>query len=329
MFFPEFTITQKVLKNIGFIEYYRAIIENTVILQNWENQLKKEAKIAFIYSTLQEQGINVHYDAVKRSLDNMEKNVPAEIVNLDNTYNSLSEIARGQELDEVDIKFLHKELCQNLIPKMKLGVYRNNKVQGKPMPEQILADVVELFDWFNSLDAKEIHPIVTAAILKARLETIMPFDNFNSVTIDYLIQLVFKITGYAFKDYVTVPAYYQKTKSEMKSALTTATDEMDFTDWIEYFTEGVALQVSSVQEKVKTLAKDTKIAKASGRYKLSERQEKIIEFIQNYGMLQNKDFSKVFPNISEDSVLRDLKVLIEKGIIEKNGSTKSSRYELK
>jgi DeoR/GlpR family transcriptional regulator of sugar metabolism len=62
---------------------------------------------------------------------------------------------------------------------------------------------------------------------------------------------------------------------------------------------------------------------------VSERQERIIEYLQDYGMLQNKDFPRIFPNISEDTVLRDLKVLIDMGIIQKTGSTKSSRYVLR
>jgi predicted HTH transcriptional regulator len=72
----------------------------------------------------------------------------------------------------------------------------------------------------------------------------------------------------------------------------------------------------------------TKIAKVSGHTKLSPRQQKIVEYMQDYGSLFNRDFSKIFPEVSEDSVLRDLKTLIAAHIIEKVGSTKSSRYEL-
>ncbi|RJR27134.1 hypothetical protein C4561_03145 [candidate division WWE3 bacterium] len=330
MFFPEFTITQKILKNIGFIEYYRAIVDNTVILQNWEAQLRKEAKIDFIRSVLLAEKINIPDETIKRTIDNIEQNKSGEIVNLDKTYDMLEEISRSKELDEMDIKYMHKSISQNLLPKTRQGVYRSTKVSGKTEPESILADIVELFDWFNSLDAKENHPVVAASILKARLEEIMPFENFNSATIDTTVHLALKISGYTFKDYVVITGYYQKTQRELERGLASISHESpDYTEWIEYFSEGMALQVSSTQEKVKTLAKDTKIAKASGRYKLTERQEKIIEFIQNYGMLQNKDFQRLFPNISEDSVLRDLKVLIERDIIEKAGSTKSSRYELK
>jgi len=39
-----------------------------------------------------------------------------------------------------------------------------------------------------------------------------------------------------------------------------------------------------------------------------------------------KDLCDILPKISEDTILRDLKHLLNKGIIEKQGSTKASRY---
>ena len=106
-------------------------------------------------------------------------------------------------------------------------------------------------------------------------------------------------------------------------------EEGDFTTWLEYFSEGMAAQVATTAEKAKLFAKDTKLAKASGRIYLTPRQERIVEYLQDYGILQNKQFPTLFPYISEDSVLRDLKKLIDSGIVVKRGSTKLSRYELR
>lgn len=59
---------------------------------------------------------------------------------------------------------------------------------------------------------------------------------------------------------------------------------------------------------------------------LTERQVKLIEYITDVGYLQNKSFSTLFPDISEDSVLRDVQDLTKKNLIKKVGSTKSARY---
>jgi len=82
------------------------------------------------------------------------------------------------------------------------------------------------------------------------------------------------------------------------------------------------------REEILLLSKDTKILQASGSAELTERQEIIVAYLQDYGKIQNKDFEIILPNVSEDSVLRDLKVLMDKGIVVKKGKTKSSRYEL-
>ena len=61
---------------------------------------------------------------------------------------------------------------------------------------------------------------------------------------------------------------------------------------------------------------------------LTERQMRIIEYIQDIGYVQNKAFSSLFPDLSEDSILRDIKDLIEKNLVKKIGKTKSARYVL-
>jgi Fe2+ or Zn2+ uptake regulation protein len=42
----------------------------------------------------------------------------------------------------------------------------------------------------------------------------------------------------------------------------------------------------------------------------------------------NKDFRKIFPDFSDDTVLRELKFLKEKGLVKKVGGTKKAQYIL-
>ncbi|EKD67424.1 MAG: hypothetical protein ACD_48C00416G0001 [uncultured bacterium] len=110
-----------------------------------------------------------------------------------------------------------------------------------------------------------------------------------------------------------------------------ATENGNMTHWLEYFIEGLAIELTRIKEKVKSLSTDLKIKKSMGgqQLALSERQIKIVEFIQENGFLQNKAFFELFPMISEDTVLRELKDLMKKGILQKQGSTKGVRYTLK
>jgi len=53
---------------------------------------------------------------------------------------------------------------------------------------------------------------------------------------------------------------------------------------------------------------------------------KLVEYLSENGSAVMQDLIRVLSMVSEDTILRDLKGLEEKGIIKKEGSTKASRY---
>lgn len=53
---------------------------------------------------------------------------------------------------------------------------------------------------------------------------------------------------------------------------------------------------------------------------------RLVEYLSDQGFSIMKDLKAVLPMVSEDTVLRDLKDLSEKGIIKKEGATKAARY---
>ena len=329
MFFPEFTITQKTLKNIGTVEYSRAIADSVKILPVWEKQLRKESLISRIYSLLKIEGTGIDEQTIKASLEGFTENKPQEVTNFADALRSIREIGRKLELEEIDIKYINQTLTQRLLPKTKQGSYRTLKKTGRPDPGEILAKIVTLFDWLNSLDARENHPLITAAILSAEMLRIEPFENFNQSTASMAFDLVLESYGYSLEGLIEIDSYFLSSRKEFEEALAEIEkNNFDYTHWLEYVTHGFSAKTYNLVEKIKLLEKDTKVAKATGRVKITERQERIIEYLQDYGLLQNKDFPVVFPGISEDTVLRDLKSLLDRGIVKKSGSTKSSRYEL-
>ena len=53
---------------------------------------------------------------------------------------------------------------------------------------------------------------------------------------------------------------------------------------------------------------------------------RLIEYISDQGSGGMAGLKKVLPMVSEDTILREIKDLMEKGIIKKSGSTKASKY---
>jgi len=321
MFVPEYSITPKILKNISVTEYGKAVIENTSILPSWENQLKKDAKVLLLQTYLKKIGVKYEQLTVKSFLDNLDSNVPMEFRDLLNTLDLVEELSHKKEFSEKEIREIAKTLTH------KSG-YRDEKIVGKPNPEELLATIVQFFDWAHSLDGRETHPIILAGITRLFFEQNAVFKRVNDLVSGFISLFCLYTSGYEFRNMVCLDSYFEKSKSEYEITVTKYTDTSDLTSWLEYFTESLSIEVSNVKEKVKLLARDTKIAKATGRAKFTPRQERVVEYLQDFGILQNKDFNRVFPDVSEDSILRDLKVLIEKGVVQKSGSTKSSKYEL-
>jgi Fic family protein len=113
------------------------------------------------------------------------------------------------------------------------------------------------------------------------------------------------------------------------SHITHHTSHYNLTPWLEYFVQGLAIEFNRVKKKIAKISRDLNLKNAlGGQIYLNDRQLKIIEHIQDFGFLQNKIFFRLFPDISEDTVLRELKELINKGIIAKKGKTKAARYVL-
>ncbi len=321
---PEYTITTQTLKNIAIIEYSRAIIESTTILQNWQTQLETEAKARTITYSLQRGGINVHFEAVKRYLNKMPTKVSPDVASYEKALNQITEMALKKDFDQKEIRELHNTLTGKLN-------YRSKTIETYKWttnPQEILAEMTELIDWHNSLDARETHPVVAAAVFKAKFDLIRPFETAHSLVSDLVTILALRSRGFAINKYYALEEYFLQTQKTYELTLQDAYENDDYTKWIDYFTDGFSREVSTIAENIKILARDTKVAKAAGTTRLTDRQERLVTYLQDYGMLQNKDFPALFPGISEDTVLRELKDLMKKGIVVKAGKTKSSRYEL-
>src|SRR5258708_3438212 len=101
----------------------------------------------------------------------------------------------------------------------------------------------------------------------------------------------------------------------------------DLTAWLEYFTLVVATELVKIKERVRKLSVDVKLRmKIGNQIALSERQLRLVEYISDQGAAGMKELKQVLTMVSEDTVLRDLTELIKKGIIRKEGATKSARY---
>ena len=141
--------------------------------------------------------------------------------------------------------------------------------------------------------------------------------------------------GYDIKKFFSLEEYFDKNAKRYYQTLQAVSNQKadlagkDLTVWLEYFCEGLAEELARVKERVKKLSLDLKLKGRTGQIALSERQLKLVEYIESYGSVSNKQWRSILRDYSDDTILRDLKDLQKKKLIKKKGSTKGAVYVLK
>lgn len=349
MYSPKYTITNKILKNIGVVEASKEVIENAPLVPTYEKQFQNDAFAKAIHHGTHIEGNELNLLQTKKILEGQEvygrpRDIQ-EIINYRNAMTLLDELAfkRG-DYDIVMLTDIHKATVEKIVAPEKIGVLRttqviikeegSDKVVLKPPPfVEVPYLLSDFFDWLNTSVSKEINPIIRAAIAHYVLVSIHPFVEGNGRTVRAFTQLMLMREGYDIKRFFSleenfdsdVASYYEALFKVDINSQNIAT--RDLTPWVEYFTEVVAVELSRIKEKVRKLSLDTRLkVKFGEQVALTERQMRLMEYIADQGGAPMSGLRKLIPMISEDTILRDLKRMQEKGIINKVGSTKSARY---
>jgi len=342
MFNPVYTITNKILTNIAKIEAAEEVIRHAPLLPLWEKKFKEEAIVRAVYHGTHIEGNALAKDDAKNILEGKEvigrpRDIQ-EIINYRKVIEFIDEEAKKKidKITELLIKKLHRIITDKILTtgqgeyRTKQVIIRNSatgEVTFRPPPAIEVPFLMREFVYWLNKDNLDIHPVIKAGIAHHELVRIHPFLDGNGRVARVLATLILLLGGYDIRRFFSLEEYYDKDAASYYQNLQKASSG-DLTSWLEYFTYGASVEFEKVKEKILKISKDVKLKEKIGGAQifLTERQIKLIEYIQEVGYIQNQIFKDIFPDVSEDTVLRDLKELINKGLIKKVGSTKSARY---
>lgn len=357
MFYPQYTITNSILKNIGKIEAAKEIITGAPLIPAWEAKFREEAIIRTVHHGTHIEGNELNYSEAAKVLEGQqvlarERDVQ-EVINYRNVLKLIDEYGRvmREQIEKKDFKNelfskqlllkIHEETTKRILSSEISGTFRKTQVVVKnsqtgevtfkpPSPIEVPFQIQSFLDWLNAPETREIHPVIQAGITHFELVRIHPFIDGNGRTGRAFAVLVLFAEGYDIKKFFSLEEYYDKKPEDYYAALASVTKRNgNLTFWLEYFIQGLAIELNRIKEKVQKLSIDLKLKEKIGeQIALTERQIKIVEFIESTGFLQNKSFPELFPMVSEDTVLRELKDLVSKSLIRKEGSTKGAKYVL-
>ncbi len=246
---------------------------------------------------------------------------------------------------ETILKRIHELTTQKIIAATEVGKYRHQQVVLKntrtgeiahrpPPAIEVPYLMADLVDWLNLTESREIHPAIRSAITQYIFVAIHPFIEGNGRVSRAFALLPLYVEGYDIRRLFSLEEYFDRNAegyyNTIQSTHQLSSDifKRDLTKWIEYFTEALAIELSRVKEKVQSLSRDIKFKQKLGNKQvhLTERQIKLVEYMQQFGGLRMPDAKSLLSMVSDDTIWRDLKKLIDDKVVEKRGSTKGAYY---
>jgi Fic family protein len=345
MYSPKYTITNKILKNIGIVEASREVIDHAPLLPYYEKEFQKDALARTVHHGTHIEGNELDLNQAEKVM--MGESVAArdrdiqEVINYRKVMEWIGKSAEENahlHIADQFMKELHRLTVDKILSPERCGVYREtqvvvrNSLTGEvtfrpPLPIAVPIQISELVEFINN--SGDIHPVLKSGAVHYEFVRIHPFVDGNGRVGRALSTYILFQEGYDIRKFFSLEEYFDRDAATYYSALqSVGRAEGDLTEWLEYFTEGLAIELSKIKDKIERISVDAGLKQKLGGTPLllSDRQLRIIEYIQKTGFLQNQAFKTLFPMVSEDTVLNELKSLLNAGIIKKSGKTKGAKY---
>ena len=186
---------------------------------------------------------------------------------------------------------------------------------------EVLDDEMNKFlTWFNS--SINIDPIVKAAISHFWFVTVHPFDDGNGRIARAIADMQLSRADGTSQRFYSMSAQIRKERNAYYDALEeTQKSDLNITAWIEWFLKCLDRALLSTDETVTSVFKKSKFWEAHEGALLNGRQKLMVNKLLDgfEGNLNSSKWAKI-AKCSQDSALRDIQDLINKGILEKQPS---------
>jgi len=337
---PNFRITNVITGNLTRIERARGFLDAAKLSAEWIAGMQQRALVMEAHHTTHIEGTHLTLDQSEQLLAGKKpRGVTAddakEVVNYRQAFDLVADyLGSGDPITEGLVREIHKRLVRGVRGNAAApGEYRRvqnyvaNSVTKEiiytpPPPPQVPPLMAEFVFWLNA--EQEVHPILVAGVAQYQLVHIHPFLDGNGRTARLLSMLCLYRKGYDFKRLFTLSEYYDRDRSSYYRAIQSVRErELDLTEWLEYFTDGLRSQLAEVQEKGESLIW---LDVLTNQHKLTARQRVALELAADGPEFRIEDFEARCPGVHRRSLQRDLRSLIEKHLLVVEGATNRLVY---
>jgi Fic family protein len=342
IFTPLFTITESILNNLTTIATSVAAIELAPLIPKWEVSLRRDALIHSAHSSTAIEGNPLSLEQVSdlaAGRDIMvQRKAKLEVLNYLSTLEKIPQLAE-ENFSEALILKMHRILTHKVLDNPQhSGAYRQisvvvgNRLTGEvsfrpPKAHEIPGLMKAFLAWLKE-PTQNRNSILEAGIAHYEFVRIHPFVDGNGRTARTLASLILFKRGFDTKRFFALDDYYDHDRPAYYAALKTVDPKrQDLTKWLEYFIQGVMVQIEGVKKRVLELSLDVQRKKKHGQIALNERQMRIVEFVHKNNQVTNRDLQKLF-SVSRKTAGEYLTQLVKMNVLASQGKGRSLFYTL-
>jgi len=210
------------------------------------------------------------------------------------------------------------------------GAYGREKVHFEaPEASRLEAEMKQFIDWFNG--SEPIDHVLKAGIAHFWFVTIHPFEDGNGRIARAIADMALaradgtKERFYSMSSQLEAErkTYYQRLEAAQKN-------DVEITLWLRWFLECLGRAIDSAEETLSAVLFKASMWRRINVRPVNERQRLVVNRMLNgfKGFLTNSKYTKL-AKCSSDTALRDIRELLERGILVQNpGGGRSTSYRL-
>ena len=339
---PRFTTTHSITNGLARIERARGFLEAAQLSEAWVRQMSERALLLEAHYTTHIEGTRLTLDQAEQLLAGQpvpqaDPDDVRELLNYRDAFHLVSEyLDSGAPIPEGLIREIHKRLVAGVRGgQARPGEYRlaqnyvvnsvtREIIYTPPPPGDVPALMRELVNWLN--EPGEVHPVLVSGIAQFELVHIHPFLDGNGRTSRLLSTLCLYRAGYDFKRLFTISEYYDRNRSAFYAAIQSVrAADMDLTAWLDCFVVGLSTQLEEVKERGRRVIRADVLVRD---HELSDRQRIVLLHLAEKSPLSIQNLERLLPQVNRRTLQRDLKQMIDAGIVVSEGSTNQLVYRL-
>ena len=210
------------------------------------------------------------------------------------------------------------------------GPYGREKIHYEaPAANKLDAEMKAFLAWFENSAA--IDPVLKAAIAHLWFVTIHPFEDGNGRIARAIADMALARADAVRERYYSMSTqieverntYYNELERQQRATV-------DISRWLHWFLECLGRALERAEVSLETVMFKARFWECANQFSLTERQRNIINQMLNgfRGNLNTSKYSKL-AKCSTDTALRDIKALLDHGLIVQNpGGGRSTSYRL-